>query len=101
MTADNPQGEPAPESVPGSTEKRPRNKHIRDKIRAAVILERLERNALGELEPPMDALQIRSAEITLKKVIPDLQAVQISGDEDGAPINLVHTIERRIVRPAN
>lgn len=99
MTADNPATEPAPIVAPGSTEKRPRNKHIREKIRVANLLERLERNAMGELNPEMTATQIRSAEIALKKAIPDLQSMTISGDDEGPPVNVVHEIRRTIVRP--
>lgn len=83
----------------GSSEKpkRSRDLHIRDKIRAAVILERLERQALGELEPPMTKDQLTAAQIVLRKVIPDLQAVTVSG-EDGEAINIVHRIERVLVK---
>ena len=76
--------------------KRDKNLHIREKIRAATILERLERNALGELEPPMTREQIKSAEVVIKKVIPDLQAITLSGDPDN-PISHVHQIKRTIV----
>jgi len=64
-----------------SREKPNKHAHIRDKIRASKILQRLEADALGELDPPMTAQQIRSAEITLKKVIPDLQSITLGGDE--------------------
>lgn len=77
--------------------KRDKNLHIRDKIRAAVILERLERNALGELDPPMTRDQIKSAETVLKKVIPDLSAVTHSGDADN-PVQITQ-IRRVIVQP--
>lgn len=85
----------------GSTEKRPRNKHIREKIRVANLLERLERNAMGELDPPMTSQQIKSAEIALKKAIPDLQAITISGDDEAAPVSVVTKIERCVVRSQN
>ena len=90
----------AAESAVGSSKKpkRSRDLHIRDKIRAAVILERLERNALGELDPPMTRDQITSAQVVLKKVIPDLQAVTISGDDNADAIKMLHRIERVVVR---
>lgn len=85
--------------VGGSPEKLKRDKHlqIREKIRAAVILERLERNALGELDPPMTKDQIKSAETVLKKVIPDLSSVTLSGDSD-SPLQITQ-IRRVIVQP--
>lgn len=89
----------AQDSAGGSSEKpkRSRDIHIRDKIRAAVILERLERQALGELEPPMTRDQLTAAQIVLKKVIPDLQAMTVSGDPD-EPLNIIARIERVITR---
>lgn len=90
----------AADSAGGSSEKpkRSRDLHIREKIRAAVILERLERQALGELEPPMTKDQLTAAQIVLKKVIPDLQAVTVSGDAEADAIQMLHRIERHIVR---
>ena len=74
--------------------------HHRDKIRASVIMGRLEKNALGELEPPMTNQQIKSAEILLKKTVPDLSSVTHKGDADN-PIALIHKVERLIVDIAN
>lgn len=34
----------------------------------------------------MSATQVRAAEILLKKVMPDLSAVQVDGDGEGGPI---------------
>jgi hypothetical protein len=84
----------------GSNEKPKRSRalHIREKIRAAVILERLERQALGELEPPMTKDQITAAQIVLKKVIPDLQAMTVSGDADADPVQVLQRIERVLVK---
>lgn len=84
----------APEAVIGSAEKHKRPKHIgiREKIRAATILERLERNALGELDPPMSRDQIKSAEVVIRKVIPDLQAITINGDDDAPPVRVFNRI---------
>ena len=95
--ANNPPKELAAENAGGSSEKpkRSRDINIREKIRAAVILERLERNALGELEQPMTRDQIKSAETVLKKCIPDLQSIQLSGDSEN-PIR-VQRIERVII----
>jgi len=50
---------------------------------AGVLLKRLIDHALGECE--MTPQQVRSAEILLKKVLPDLKAIEHSGS-DGEPL---------------
>lgn len=54
--------------------------HHRDKIRASVLLGRLDKHAMGEIE--MTNSQVRAAEILLKKAVPDLSAVTVAGDPD-------------------
>lgn len=78
------------ETALGSAEntKRPKHIGIREKIRAGVILERIERHALGELDPPMDASQLKAAEIALRKCIPDLQSIQLTGDAED-PVQII------------
>ena len=49
----------------------------RDKIRTSQLINRLMQNALGELEKEMTTSQVRSADILLKKVLPDLSAVEM------------------------
>lgn len=56
----------------------------RSKISTSMIINRLNANALGQLEKPMTKEQIRSAEIVLKKVVPDLKAIEHSGPDGGA-----------------
>jgi hypothetical protein len=53
----------------------------REKIRTSQLLNRLQDNALAEKEF-MTAGQIRSAEIALRKSMPDLAAVDHSGEID-------------------
>ena len=45
----------------------------------------------------MSATQITAGLGLLKKALPDLSAITVSGDEDGAPVQL-QTIERVIVK---
>lgn len=54
----------------------------RARVQAGVILNRLEKNALGELDTEMTAGQVKSADILLRKVMPDLSesAVKSSGE---------------------
>jgi hypothetical protein len=56
----------------------------RSAIQVGMIRDRLEKHVLGECE--MSATQVRAAEILLKKVMPDLSAVQVDGDGEGGPI---------------
>lgn len=67
----------------------------RVKIRNSNVLNALIEHAEGRRE--MSATQVSAGLGLLKKCLPDLSAVEISGDEDN-PVNVVHTIERRIVR---
>jgi hypothetical protein len=58
---------------------------IRDKINAGLLVERLTECALGQLE--LTSQQMKAIEILLKKSVPDLSAVEMTGDAD-APILL-------------
>ena len=56
----------------------------RSKIQAAVIIARLGRIAAGEvkIDPASLAVQIRAAEILLRKALPDLSAVDVEQHGD-------------------
>ena len=58
---------------------------IRDKINAGILVERLTECALGSLE--LTSQQMKAIEILLKKSVPDLSSVEMTGDAD-APILL-------------
>lgn len=67
---------------------------VRDRIKVMQIVNRLQAFALGEQigghAVKMSTQQIRAAEILLRKTVPDLSAVSVTG-EDGKPlqVNLV------------
>lgn len=65
----------------------------RDKIQASQLINRLEAHAMGEVE--LTPAQVRSIEILLKKILPDLSAIQVDGDGEGGPIK--HALEVRFV----
>lgn len=69
-------------------------KHHQDEVRLRIqtsqLINRLTDHALGNTE--LSATQIRAIEILLKKSIPDLSAIEISGDEE-SPLQLVGRIE--------
>ena len=58
---------------------------IRDKINAGILVERLTEFALGQLE--LTSQQMKAIEILLKKSVPDLTSVEMTGDAD-APVLL-------------
>ena len=65
----------------------------RTKIANSQILNRLISYAEGKTE--LDSGQVRAIDILLKKVLPDLSAVTVSGDNENP---LLAIIERRIVK---
>ncbi len=68
----------------------------RDKIRNSNILSNLISHVEGTKE--MSATQVSAGLGLLKKCLPDLQAVTISGDDEADAINVVARIERVITR---
>lgn len=52
----------------------------RKKIQTSQLINRLQQNANGEIE--MTQGQIKSAEILLRKSLPDLGSITLSGDPD-------------------
>lgn len=69
----------------------------RDKIRNSNILHALIEHVVNGRE--MSPSQVTAGLGLIRKVLPDLSATTISGDEDGDPIKIVGTIERRVVKP--
>jgi len=71
----------------------------RKKIQAAQLINRLQTHVLSN-SPLLDASQVNAAKTLLNKVLPDLSAVQMSGDPD-KPVK--HVIEQHIIdhRPAD
>lgn len=56
------------------------NEKWRGRIQTGVLLDRLQKHAFGEIE--MTAAQVKSAEVVLRKTIPDLKAIEHSGGVD-------------------
>ena len=53
---------------------------VRARIQASQLVNRLTDHAFGDVE--LSATQIKAIEILLRKSIPDLSAVELSGDAD-------------------
>ena len=53
---------------------------VRARLQINAIVSRLERHALGKLEPPMTKEQVMAAKILLAKALPDLVAIKHSGN---------------------
>lgn len=63
----------------------------RARIQAAQIINRLHSHVMADT-PIMDASQVNAAKALLNKVVPDLQAMQVTG-EDGGPVETSITIK--------
>lgn len=73
-----------------------RNLHseqVRSKIQASQLINRLTQHALGKID--LKPEQVRSIDILLKKCIPDLSAIQLSGDDE----NPIHAVTEIVLRP--
>ena len=70
----------------------------RTKIKNSNILNALIDHVVDGRE--MSATQVSAGLGLLRKVMPDLAATQITGDEDN-PVEVLHRIERVIVDPKN
>jgi hypothetical protein len=62
---------------------------IRDKINAALLIEKLQDCALNGLE--LTSQQMKAIEILLKKSVPDLQSVELTGNTEAPMIMKVIT----------
>lgn len=51
---------------------------VRERIRTSMLVRRLTKHVLGQVE--MSPTQVRAAEVLLKKRLPDLSAVEHSGE---------------------
>lgn len=72
---------------------------VRAKIQASQLINVLQNHALGKIEE-LSPSRIKAIEILLKKSIPDLSSVEITGDEDN-PIQTVTKVVFEVVNPAN
>lgn len=68
----------------------------RGKIRSAALLNALAEHAFGQRK--MEATQVQAARILLAKVLPDISAVQISGDRDN-PVNARMSVSWEAIDP--
>lgn len=57
---------------------------VRQKIQASVLIDRMQKHALGEIE--MTPTQITAANSLLDRSVAKLSQIQHVGDEDGGPI---------------
>lgn len=66
---------------------------LRKKIKTGMLLSRLQNNGMGELKNEMSPGQIRSCEILLAKVMPNLATLEITGD-----VNVQHILSAKPVQ---
>lgn len=65
----------------------------RERIRTSQLINRLQSYAEGKIT--LESSQVRAIDILLKKTVPDLSAIQHSGDGDNP---VIHEIRRTVVR---
>lgn len=70
---------------------------VRLKIQASQLINVLQNHALGLTEADLSPSRLKAIEILLRKSVPDLQSVEMTG-ADGGPVE-VTTIRRVIVDP--
>jgi hypothetical protein len=68
---------------------------VKERIQASQLINRLTKHALSD-KPIMDNSQVKAASVLLSKVLPDVKAIELTGDPDKP---LKHVIERRIIDP--
>lgn len=68
---------------------------VRAKIQASQLINVLQNHALNAEGEELSASRLKAIEILLRKSVPDLQSIQLSGDEDNP---LLHKIELEIVK---
>lgn len=66
------------------------SEETRQKIQGALIVKRLQDHVMAK-EDLMSTSQVNAAKVLLNKIIPDLAAVQLSGDPD-APLQMKVTL---------
>lgn len=67
--------------------------NVRERIKTSMLINRLQDHALGAVE--LSATQIKAIEILIRKVLPDLAAVDLSGNmEHSFVAALPETIKR-------
>ena len=54
----------------------PRPQYVREKIKITQLINRLQSNAMGQLNPPMTAGEIKAAQHLVDKYLPSLSAVE-------------------------
>lgn len=72
------------------------DEETRAKIQTSQLLNRLNDHVFNGTE--VSQTQMKAIEILLRKTLPDLSAVTVSGDDDN-PLNVIHKIETVIVDP--
>jgi len=60
-------------------------------IQTTQLVKRLQKFALAEEDIEIDPSRLKAIEILLRKSLPDLSSVTLSGDEDN-PLSVVHQI---------
>lgn len=63
---------------------------VRAKIQASQLINVLQNHALGLSDSELTQSRLKAIEILLRKSVPDLSAIQLSGDDE-SPVRIVAT----------
>ena len=72
---------------------------VRAKIQTSQLINRLTDHALGNNDVKLETSQVRAIEVLLKKTLPDLSAVEMSG-EGGGPLQVILRLPDGAEHPA-
>ena len=65
---------------------------VRAKIQTSQLVNRLTDHALGQNNVKLEASQVRAIEVLLKKTIPDLASIELTGDAEN-PVEVTTRVE--------
>lgn len=69
---------------------------VRDKIQASQLINVLQNHALGKDDKELSPTRLKAIEILLKKSVPDLSQVALTGENGGPVVVAATTVDERL-----
>lgn len=70
----------------------------RCKHKVGSVMSRVQAHANGTLSKPMSSTELKAAEIYLRKVVPDLRSMELTGKDGGAIVHAVSVTDKDILQ---
>lgn len=86
-------GTAVPQIMAARTNKPLHDDRTKERIRASQLLNRLTKHANGEVD--MSQSQVQAAKIVIGKIVPDLKAVELTGQGGGPVVVKVDSLDSR------